>query len=389
MAKKKSKSGHGQAQKNGKSSQKKKKLSLSEKKLDGDVNEVKNDEEAHSKKKVEDETITENLNNALLHDDSTTDNSQLESAGKKNNDEHKDEANDSEITPFKKFISEYNSIEKEKNLSANFVGNARFDAASLERGFFGTSTMNNNTTKQKNKNMTGKAEPEFGGFSGGRLTERGGRTQLLPGGDLKTIEDYIALGVPRTIAVMKHPLQHTWSFWYFENKKDCSWEENLQNIASVNTVEDFWQVYNYIDPASKLKSGCDYALFKKGIMPDWEDVQNSWGGRWLVSNDRGGLFTREQIDDQWLEVLFILIGEHAGRFAGIVNGAVINIRNKVDKIAVWLSSQSQQDGVMEVGQLVKQRLGLHNKIFFSVHDEDRRQPQKRYGSNSSPGKFFV
>ena len=46
----------------------------------------------------------------------------------------------------------------------------------------------------------------------------------------------------------------------------------------------------------------------QGIMPDWEDVQNSWGGRWLVSNDRGGLFTREQIDDQWLEVLFILIG---------------------------------------------------------------------------------
>ena len=83
-------------------------------------------------------------------------------------------------------------------------------------------------------------------------------------------------------------------------------------------------------------------------MPDWEDVQNSWGGRWLVSNDRGGLFTREQIDDQWLEVLFILIGmirlaanpiyltiiydcsgEHAGRYAEIVNGAAINIRNKV------------------------------------------------------------
>ena len=25
----------------------------------------------------------------------------------------------------------------------------------------------------------------------------------------------------------------------------------------------FRQVYNYIDPASKLKTGCDYALFKK------------------------------------------------------------------------------------------------------------------------------
>ena len=214
MAKKKSKSGHGQAQKNAKSSQKKKKLSASDKKLDGDGNELKNDE-ALTPKNVEEETITEKLNNALIHDDSTTDSSQLESVGEKKHDESKDEAKDSEITPFKKFISDYNSVEKEKNLSANIVGNARFDAASLERGFFGTATMNNNITTQKNKNMTGKAAPEFGGSSGGRRTERGGRTQLLPGGDLKTIEDYIALGVPRTIAVMKHPLQHTWSFWYF------------------------------------------------------------------------------------------------------------------------------------------------------------------------------
>ena len=89
---------------------------------------------------------------------------------------------------------------------------------------------------------------------------------IAPGGELKTIEDYISLGVPRDIAEMKHPLENAWSFWYFRNDKNCSWEENQINLATVDTIEDFWQVYNYVEPASKLGVGCDYALFKVRIV---------------------------------------------------------------------------------------------------------------------------
>ena len=85
---------------------------------------------------------------------------------------------------------------------------------------------------------------------------------IAPGGELRTIEDYISLGVPRVIAEMKHPLEHAWTFWYFRNDKSRSWEENQINLATVDTIEDFWQIYNYVEPASKLGLGCDYALFK-------------------------------------------------------------------------------------------------------------------------------
>jgi translation initiation factor 4E len=41
----------------------------------------------------------------------------------------------------------------------------------------------------------------------------------------------------------KHPLENNWDFWFdSQNKKANSnnWENNLKNIISVNTVEDFW-----------------------------------------------------------------------------------------------------------------------------------------------------
>ena len=204
----------------------------------------------------------------------------------------------------------------------------------------------------------------------------------------KTMNDFLDLGVPEEIAYMKHPLANTWVFWWYKNDKSLSWEQNQQMVTAVDTIEDFWQVYNYIEPASMLGRGCDYAVFKKGIQPDWEDFQNMSGGRWMVVLDKK--ISSELLDNHWLEILFILIGEHADEFAPLVNGAVINIRPKNDKIAVWLRDSSNHKGVVEIGKLIKSRLGLRDRINFSIHREDKEsQNRSRYGSQNSPSKIFV
>ena len=42
-------------------------------------------------------------------------------------------------------------------------------------------------------------------------------------------------------------------------------------------------------------------------MPDWEDYQNKFGGRWII--ERPDPARVEEMDDYWLETLFILIGQ--------------------------------------------------------------------------------
>ncbi|KAG7153368.1 Eukaryotic translation initiation factor 4E-like 1, partial [Homarus americanus] len=83
--------------------------------------------------------------------------------------------------------------------------------------------------------------------------------------------------------LIKHPLENTWTLWFFKIDPTKTWEDCQMLVASFNTIEDFWAVYNHIDPPSLLKNGRDYSLFKQHIKPMWEDENNCNGGRWLLN----------------------------------------------------------------------------------------------------------
>lgn len=50
------------------------------------------------------------------------------------------------------------------------------------------------------------------------------------------------IDVPMDFSI-KHPLQHSWTLWYYENDRSQSWEKNQKEIASFDTVEDFWRYF--------------------------------------------------------------------------------------------------------------------------------------------------
>ena len=52
-----------------------------------------------------------------------------------------------------------------------------------------------------------------------------------------------------------------------------------------------------------------------------------------------------------------------------MNGAVVNVRSKGDKLAVWLADSSEPEAVVRIGKMVKERLGLPeaHTIIFNVH----------------------
>ncbi|XP_023387652.1 eukaryotic translation initiation factor 4E type 1B isoform X4 [Pteropus vampyrus] len=126
-----------------------------------------------------------------------------------------------------------------------------------------------------------------------------------------------------------HLLQSRWALWFFKNDRSRAWQDNLHLVTKFDTVEDFWAVYSHIQLASKLSSGCDYALFK----------------------------------------LLCLIGESFEEYSREVCGAVINIRTKGDKIAVWTREAENQTGVLHIGRVYKEHLGLSTKtiIGYQAH----------------------
>jgi len=169
--------------------------------------------------------------------------------------------------------------------------------------------------------------------------------------------------------LIKHPLQNSWTLWFYKNDKQKQWEENQMEIITFNTVEDFWALYNHIELAGRLPSGCDYSLFKEGVKPMWEDERNRKGGRWLINLDKKQRL--QCLDNFWLEVMLCLIGESFDSDSVLVNGSVVNVRNRGDKISVWMGEAKPQESIVKIGLTLKRRLGIDDKVLlgFECHND--------------------
>lgn len=157
---------------------------------------------------------------------------------------------------------------------------------------------------------------------------------------------------------VKHPLQNKWAWWFYKNDKSKTWEANLRLVTAFDTVEDFWAIFNHIKNAGKLQPGCDYSVFKDGIKPMWEDDRNKHGGRWLINSNRN---QRQELDRVWLETLLCLIGEAFDEHSDVVCGTVVQIRPKMDKLAVWTGDSKKQESTVHIGKVFKERLRLPHK----------------------------
>ena len=69
-----------------------------------------------------------------------------------------------------------------------------------------------------------------------------------------------------------------------------------------------------------------------------------------------------------------------------MNGAVVNVRGKGDKLAVWLADASQPDSILRIGKMIKERLNIdpEQTIGFNIHNEE-----KAAARNAKTKKFFV
>lgn len=65
------------------------------------------------------------------------------------------------------------------------------------------------------------------------------------------------------------------------------YENAIKPIATVSTVEEFWNVYDYLTRPSDLPTTTDYHFFRAHIKPTWEDKSNEKGGKWIVRLPKG------------------------------------------------------------------------------------------------------
>lgn len=171
---------------------------------------------------------------------------------------------------------------------------------------------------------------------------------------------------------VKFPLENCWSFWFFKNDKSKKWEDNVKFITSVDFVEDFWGVYNHMQLVSNLSMGCDYMVFKKDIPPMWEDDANRDGGRWILTIDKK--YRQTSLDAYWLNTILALIGDQFIDDSPFVNGVVVNVRPRGDKVSLWTRTAKDAELQMRIGRKFKEILNLKDgSIVYEEHDESNKK----------------
>lgn len=179
------------------------------------------------------------------------------------------------------------------------------------------------------------------------------------------------------MAPAKHELQHRWGLWVHQcsgTQKGIGWSESQRLVHEFGYVEDFWRMFNFSFPPSKLEN-VDYSLFKNGVTPAWEDPAFKGGGRWVVKLEK---VKAQSLDDLWLFLSLALIGEAFIEHGGdLVCGAIMSVRSRASKLALWLSTAKDEKKVMAVGREYRSILastpGLQELASMELTFEDFRK----------------
>ncbi|KAH6626231.1 translation initiation factor eIF 4e-like domain-containing protein [Chaetomium sp. MPI-SDFR-AT-0129] len=168
-----------------------------------------------------------------------------------------------------------------------------------------------------------------------------------------------------------HQLRNSWVFWFRPPISKANgfieYEKTLHPIATIDSVEDFFAVYQHLKRPSALPLVSDYHLFRQGIRPIWEDEENKNGGKWVVRLRKG------VADRYWEDLLFAIIGDQFGEASEEVCGVVLSVRNGEDILSIWARANGQR--VLKIRETMRRVLAFppDTKLEWKSHDSSIQQ----------------
>ncbi|KAF3928937.1 hypothetical protein AA313_de0206589 [Arthrobotrys entomopaga] len=179
------------------------------------------------------------------------------------------------------------------------------------------------------------------------------------------------------------PLQHEWTFWHDKYQAETGsgtaasgdgYATQLKELANLNTIQEFWQVYNNT-PFGSLALRDSLLLFKKNVKPIWEDPRNNKGGSWTFRISK----TNDVSADFWKEILMMAIGEvlqEVVQKGDDICGVSISVRFNSHLILVWNRDGSNQKSIDAILARILESLPenlkpLPQNYYYKKHSEHK------------------
>ncbi|EAX87234.1 Eukaryotic initiation factor 4E family protein [Trichomonas vaginalis G3] len=163
----------------------------------------------------------------------------------------------------------------------------------------------------------------------------------------------------------EHPLQNTWTFYYYERPASAEdYLKSIHSIGSFNTCEKFWSFYSHMVRPDKLKTDMALQMFKEGYKAIWEDEAIKNGGQITIR------LQKKLFPFVWEKLVLNMIGEQISQS---IIGVVASSKQRGDSIELWIDFKSQDPTEKEAEKLdmirtLIEKLNIAGKLRFKYTD---------------------
>nr|XP_027202920.1 eukaryotic translation initiation factor 4E-1A-like [Dermatophagoides pteronyssinus] len=170
-----------------------------------------------------------------------------------------------------------------------------------------------------------------------------------------------------------HPLENCWVFWHYRRARRRStkkWMDCQRTLVEIDTIESFWMFFAKQRSPSMVRINQDYALFRKGIKPMWEDPANMNGGQWIFILQKSQDNYDQIINELWYKIIMAMLGSifHKDIIEQIC-GIVFSMRiSCFTKISIWVTDYRAIKQILILGHELKRLTKFNDCILFRRND---------------------
>lgn len=176
-------------------------------------------------------------------------------------------------------------------------------------------------------------------------------------------------------------LGHTFAVW-FKMTEDVNvntkiidqseYNSMVKEVCDFKTIDEFWEVFQYLKKPDSSKVGLEISIFKKNIKPMWEDEGNKVGGKLTLK------LKREASSPVWDELVYRFVGNDFPSVSNEdLNGIIYSSKKDMIVIQIWFKNYNTNFNTLFTGS-IRTLFGLPES-----HDLELRQFNKPKGNNYS------
>ena len=155
-------------------------------------------------------------------------------------------------------------------------------------------------------------------------------------------------------------LPSSWTLW-FHSPTETSWDiSSYQQIAKMETLEDFWDVYSRM--TNPIVENGMFFLMREDIHPIWEDPKNLKGGCWSFK------IYKKYIPNTWLDLSVHAVAESLTRNSkesNLITGVSISPKKSFSIIKIWNNDSNKKENRILTDKITHIQL---NECLYKAHN---------------------